>query len=105
MLIHRAQDFQALIQLSQPLRVVGDSLTGVPQRALRLVAVAHYHIGPHQPQPSLDIVTVLLQSGGETVHHAWIIALRSASFMSFAAAIASSDSAGAGEPPTRPNAA
>ena len=55
--------FQALVQLPQPLGVVGDGLTGVGQRALRLVAIAHHHIGPHQPQPSLDVVTVLLQSG------------------------------------------
>ena len=40
------------------------------ERARRLVALAHHHIGPHQPQPSLDIVAVLLQPGGEPLDHA-----------------------------------
>src|ERR1700740_3754904 len=62
--------FQALIQWSQPFRIVGHGLTGLRQRALRLILVAQYPIGPHQPQPSLDVVSVLLQSGRETLDHA-----------------------------------
>src|ERR1700722_11821312 len=62
--------FQALIQLSQPFWIVGNGLTGLRQRSLRLIPVTHHHIGPHQPQPSLDVVTVLLQSGRETLDHA-----------------------------------
>src|SRR4030081_3262027 len=61
---------EALVQLSQPLGIVGDGLLGVRQRALRLVAVADYHIGTYQPQPSLDVVAILLQSRGETLDHA-----------------------------------
>src|SRR5258708_38783631 len=53
---------QALVQLPQSLGVVGDRLTGIGQRAFPLVAIAHPHIGTHQPQPSLDVVAVLLQS-------------------------------------------
>src|ERR1700682_2946600 len=61
---------QAFIQLSQPPGVVGDGLTGFGERALCLVAVPHDHIGADQPQPSLDVVAVLLQPAGEAFDHA-----------------------------------
>src|SRR5258707_14471796 len=62
--------FQAFIELSQPLRVIGDGLAGVGECALRLVAIAHHHIGAHQPQPSLYIISVLLQTTSEALDHA-----------------------------------
>ena len=55
------EDLQAFVQLPQPLGI-GPQPGGRPQRAFRLVAIAQHHIGPHQPQPSLDVVAVLLQS-------------------------------------------
>ena len=39
-------------------------------RRLRLVALAQYHIGAHQPQPSLEIGAVLLQPLGQPLDHA-----------------------------------
>src|SRR5260221_9956870 len=62
--------FQALVQLLEPLDVIGNGLAGVGERAPRLVAITHYHIGPYQPQPSLDVVTLLFQPAGEALHHA-----------------------------------
>src|ERR1700676_2887380 len=62
--------FQALIELAQALRIPRDGLTGIGDGARRLVAVAHHHIGPHQPQPSLDIVAILLQPRRKTIDHA-----------------------------------
>src|SRR5882724_2498281 len=61
---------EALVQLPKPLRVVCNGLTGVRQRAFRLVGVAQDHIGPYQPQPSLHVIAVLLQPGGQTIDHA-----------------------------------
>ena len=61
---------QTLVQLPQPLWVVCNGLTGVCDGAFRLVGVAQDHIGPYQPQPSLDVIAVLLQPGGQTIDHA-----------------------------------
>ena len=36
----------------------------------RLVAIAHHHIGANQPQPSLDVVAILLQPRRQPVDHA-----------------------------------
>src|SRR6266481_3697632 len=62
--------FQALIELPQPLRVIGDGLASVGERAPCLVLIAHHHIGAHQPQPSLDVIAVLFQTNGEALDHA-----------------------------------
>ena len=61
---------EAFVQLLQPLGVVGECLTGIGERAHRLVALAHHHIGANQPEPSFDVVAVLLQPRREPVDHA-----------------------------------
>src|SRR3981189_1300352 len=61
---------QTIIQSPQPLCVVGDGLAGVDQRAPGLIAIAHDQISPHQPQPSFNVVAVLLQPAGEPLDHA-----------------------------------
>src|SRR5260370_18293366 len=62
--------FQAIVQLAQPLGVIGDGLTGLDERASCLVAIAQDHVGPDQPQPSLYIVAILFQSTVKTFDHA-----------------------------------
>ncbi len=62
---------QPLIELTQPVRIVGDSLTGIRERAHCLVALAHHEIGADQPQPALDVVAIGLQPRRQPIDHAF----------------------------------
>src|SRR5437899_6670845 len=42
------ESLEALVELTQPLGVVGDRLSGVGRDAHRLVTIAHHEIGAHQ---------------------------------------------------------
>src|SRR6516225_6477467 len=61
---------EAFIELPQPLGTVGDGSPRTGDGGLCLVVIAQHRIGPHQLQPSLDVVAILLQPARETLDHA-----------------------------------
>src|SRR5262249_37044039 len=50
--------------------IVGERTPGFAGRGPRLVGLAEDHIGAHQPEPSLDVGAVVMESFGETLDHA-----------------------------------
>src|SRR4051812_28879724 len=65
-----SKTFKSVVQRPQPLRVTGYRLARIGAGRPGLVAVTHHHIGTHQPEPSLDIVAVLLQAACQPIDHA-----------------------------------
>jgi len=98
MLIRRAENLQALVQLPQPVASLATAWRASQARSWPCRDRPSPY-SPHQPQPSFDVVAVLLQTGGEALDHATDHGAAVGFIHVLCRAIASSDSAGAGAAP------
>src|SRR5262245_37430261 len=65
-----AEPFHEIVDLAQLVGLAGERAAGVADRRERLLAFAQYHIGAHQPQPSLDVRSVAIEPLRKARHHA-----------------------------------